>query len=144
MASAFAEHGQNLDAHLGIYRFVDEAEFLGIASRVDFALDSLGWSGGNTAFETFAFDVPTVTLPGPLMRSRHTYAMLKLMELHELIAHDEDDYVRIAVRLARDADWRLSLRERIRERKHRLYDHRETCAAFVALCERAEPVHRST
>jgi predicted O-linked N-acetylglucosamine transferase (SPINDLY family) len=139
MTTVFAEHGVDLNARLGVYRFVDEPEFLGIAERADFCLDALGWSGGNTAFEIFSRDVPIATLPGELMRSRHTYAMLKLMELDELIARDEDDYVRIAVRLAQDTDWRLGLRERIGQRKYRLYEHATVREAFARLCAAAPP-----
>jgi predicted O-linked N-acetylglucosamine transferase (SPINDLY family) len=136
---AFAQRGVDFDAQVGVYRFVDEREFFGIAARADLNLDSIGWSGGNTTLEILWYDVPTVTLPGELMRSRHTGAILKRLELDELIARDVDDYVRIAVELARSADWRAELRQKIRERKHRLYDDRTVVAAFAEFLATAQP-----
>jgi predicted O-linked N-acetylglucosamine transferase (SPINDLY family) len=78
----------------------------------------------------FWFDTPIVTLPGDLMRGRHTMAMLRIMELPELIAHDEDDYVRIATELGNSSDFRATMRGRIAERKHRLFDGHATLEAF--------------
>jgi hypothetical protein len=45
---------------------------------------------------------PIVSMPVPLMRSRHTAAMLKLMGIHETVASTLDDYAAIAARLAND------------------------------------------
>jgi predicted O-linked N-acetylglucosamine transferase (SPINDLY family) len=131
---AFAAEGVALDPRLAICRWVTQAEWLGLASIADFGLDAFDWSGGNTSLEMFWYDVPIVTLPGALMRGRHTLAMLERMELPQLIARDADDYVRIAVELATSADFRAEMRGLIRERKHRLYDDRAVVDAFVAFC----------
>lgn len=130
--AAFHLQGLDFERHRGLFRFVSQAEFLGVAQTADVHLDSVGWSGGNTSLEIFWFNVPTVTLPGTNMRSRHTYAMLRLMELDELIARDAEDYVRIALELGRSTDFRLAMRQRIAERKHRLYEDREVAAALQA------------
>jgi predicted O-linked N-acetylglucosamine transferase (SPINDLY family) len=136
LAARFAAAGLDFDRHRGLYRFVSEAEFLGIAANVDVNLDSIGWSGGNTTLEILWHHTPTVTLPGDLMRSRHTMAMLRRLELPQLIARDLDDYVRIAVELGRSPDLRAELRGLIAERKHRLYDDPEVGCAFAAFVER--------
>ncbi len=123
--------------HIGICRGLVPAEFFGLLARADVALDSIGWSGGNTSLETLWHDTPIVTLPGQTMRSRHTAAMLELLELPELIAQDTEDYVRIAVELGRSADWRASLSARIAERKHRLYEDPRVAPALAEWCARA-------
>jgi protein O-GlcNAc transferase len=43
----------------------------------------------------------------------------------ETIADTIDDYVAIAVRLARDVPWRMSLKRQMAENKHRVYRDRE-------------------
>jgi predicted O-linked N-acetylglucosamine transferase (SPINDLY family) len=53
-----------------------------------------------------ACGLPVVTLPGPMMRARHTYAILTMMGIDETIASDEDDYVAIAVRFGKDGRFR--------------------------------------
>jgi tetratricopeptide (TPR) repeat protein len=103
-----------------------------LLSRLDANLDPIGWSGGVTSFEMLWFGIPTVTLPGRSMRSRHTYGMLRVLELdHRLAARDLDHYVRIAVDLGRSADLRAELRGLIAERKHRLYDDPAVSAALT-------------
>jgi len=129
---AFLAAGVNLDQRIALCRWLSQSEWLGVAREADFALDSFRWSGGNTSLEMFAFDTPIVTLPGSLMRSRHTAAMLTLMEIPELIARDADDYVEIAVRLAGDVEFRSLMRERIGARKQRLYNDRRVVDAFTA------------
>lgn len=130
LGRACAHHGVALESRLTLCRWLGQDEWLGVAKRADFALDSFRWSGGNTSLEMFAFDTPIVTLPGAMMRGRHTFAMLRIMELTELIAEDADDYVRIAIQLARSADFRAEMRGRIAERKHRLFDDRRVVDAF--------------
>jgi predicted O-linked N-acetylglucosamine transferase (SPINDLY family) len=56
------------------------------------------------------------------MRGRQSAGMLSLLDLHELIAADADDYARIATRLCQDVAWRAGLAEHIRERNGRLFD----------------------
>ncbi len=130
MRRAFAARGVDFDRHVHMFPFLDEAEFLAVARATDVNLDSIGWSGGNTTLEITWFDTPTITLPSDLMRGRHTLAMLQRMDLHELVARDVDDFVRLAVELGRDPERRAALRATIRERKHRLYDQRDVIESF--------------
>jgi protein O-GlcNAc transferase len=134
LEGAFAGAGLDPARHLGILRGLPPPEFLGLARAGDVNLDSIGWSGGNTTLEILWFGTPTVTLPGRTMRSRHTAAMLRLLELPQLVAQDVDDYVDIAVELGRSADFRAEMRGLIESRKHRLYDDRRVVAVLEAWC----------
>jgi predicted O-linked N-acetylglucosamine transferase (SPINDLY family) len=116
--------------HLGIVRGLPRPQFLALGRALDFAIDSLGWSGGNTTLELLWGGLPVITCPGRTMRSRHTMAMLRLLDLPELIARDEDELVALAVRLAGSAEERADLRRRIEARRHHLYDDRRVIAAL--------------
>ena len=131
LRKAFAARGLDYERHAGTFRFTSEKEFLGLARAARFSLDSIGWSGGNTTLEILWLDTPVLTLPGELMRSRHTMAILQALGLDELVAKDLDDYVEKAARLATDDEWVASLRRRIRERKHVLYDDAGVIEAFA-------------
>ena len=87
----------------------------------DVFLDSIGWSGCNSTLESLAYGLPIVTLPGPLMRSRHSAAILRMIGATETIAESVQGYVEIAAGLARDRDRRLSLGRAIAEGKHKTY-----------------------
>ena len=55
------------------------------------------------------------------MRGRLASGILKQMGLSELIAHTEEDYVALAVKLVQDAEYREQIRERIAASRHVLY-----------------------
>jgi len=128
---ACREQGVDFDSRVVIHPRLQPADYHALQSQADFLLDSIGWSGGVTAFEAFAQGLPIVSLPGDVMRARHTAAMLRVMELDELIARDSADFVAIAVRLAQDADWRGRLAARVRAHNDRLFDHSMTQQAFA-------------
>ena len=95
--------------------------FFGTGAIADIFLDNIGWSGCNTALESISHNLPLVTLPNEMMRSRHTLAVLKMLGVEETIAHDKDEYIQIAVRLGRDVDYRQHIARQIALNKHQLY-----------------------
>ncbi|WP_193171942.1 O-linked N-acetylglucosamine transferase, SPINDLY family protein [Nisaea nitritireducens] len=134
--AAFRADSLDPDKHLVFLPWQDWQDFLRLCSVSDVFLDSIGWSGGNTTLEALAQGLPPVTLPGRFMRSRHTMAMLKLMEIDDLIAVDEADYVRIAVRMGANVELRTALRERVLERRDCLYKDIGAVRAFEEMIRR--------
>jgi predicted O-linked N-acetylglucosamine transferase (SPINDLY family) len=106
------------------------AGFIGLARGCDFALDSVGWSGGMSALDLLGAGVPIVTLPGRSMRCRQTAAMLRLLDAPQLIARDAEDYLDKAVALASHPDQRRRLGERLYAARHRLHDTAPVIAAL--------------
>jgi predicted O-linked N-acetylglucosamine transferase (SPINDLY family) len=85
-------------------------------------LDTLHFGGGSTSFEALAFGTPIVTGAGRLLRDRITAACYRQMGITECVAESEEEYVRIALRLGTDPDWRAEMRDRIRAREYLLYE----------------------
>jgi protein O-GlcNAc transferase len=96
--------------------------FLGVVEAADLVLDTTYFSGGNSSFDTFAVCTPIVTYEAPMMRGRQTSAMLRIMGIPELIARTDDDYVKIAVELARSPKRRVEMRQRIKQGHTALFD----------------------
>lgn len=107
-------------------------QFGGLLKRIDVNIDSIGWSGGNTTIQSLERDCPLVTLPGEFMRGRHSYAMLKMIGVEELIAGNLDEFVDIAARLGSDRSFRASIVQKISQSKHKLYEDQ----AFIAALDR--------
>jgi protein O-GlcNAc transferase len=128
--AAFAAFGLDAADHCAILPRLDPDRYAAAAACCDIALDSIGWSGCNSSLECLARDLPVVTLPGTLMRGRHTAAILEMMGVADTIAHTIDEYVSTAVRLARDKEWRSGLRRRIAESKHRVHRDRACITAL--------------
>jgi len=114
---------------------LNQNEYLSLNLSSDVFLDTIDWSGGNTTLEAIACNLPVVTLPREFMRSRHSYAMLKMLEITETIAHSESEYIDIAVRLGLDQTWRSSIVEKIKHRSDRLYHDQACINALNQFCQ---------
>ncbi len=132
----FAEYGLDAADHCVILPSLDHARFLAAIGLCDAVLDTIGWSGGKSTLEALTCNPAIMTLPGPLMRSRHTAAMLELMGAEETIAGTVDEYVALAVRLAKDPAWRARIREQVAGNKHLLFRDREALSALEDFLER--------
>src|SRR5215470_2314373 len=122
----FAAHGLAATDHCVILPRMLPEEFPAAIGQCDIVLDSIGWSGFNSTIEGLPHDIPIVTMPGPLMRSRHTTAILTMMGVTETVTATVDEYVAVAQRLATDTAWRATIKERMKHNKHRVYRDR-TC-----------------
>lgn len=121
LRAVFAAHDLDADQSCVILPRMNQLEFFQQTARADIFLDTTSWSGGNTTLETIALNKPVVTLPGAMMRSRHSTAILKMLDCEETIAKDVDDYVDIAVRLATDAAWRNEIIAKITANKDKVF-----------------------
>jgi CRISPR-associated protein Csy1 len=78
--------------------------FLQVCAACDVMLDTLHWSGGNTALDALHARLPIATLPGRFMRGRQSTAMLEMMGLRDLtVASDVATLVMTAIDLATGA-----------------------------------------
>lgn len=97
------------------------ADLMRLMQLADVLLDTIHFSGGLTSLESFHVGRPVVTLPGRFMRGRVTHAYYQQMGLTDCVAADADDYVRLALRLARDRTWREEQRAAVLQQRWRLY-----------------------
>jgi predicted O-linked N-acetylglucosamine transferase (SPINDLY family) len=130
LARAFQAHGLDAARHCVFLPRLSEPRFRAALGRCDAILDSVGWSGCNSTLESLAHDLPIVTLPTEFMRGRHTLAILRQMGVEDTIAATQEEYVALAVRLARDPDWRAAVSTTIRANKSRVYRD-STCIAAL-------------
>ena len=132
VAQACQARGLSFDERVIVLPRMSQGAFYGLASSATVVLDSFLWSGNNSSMEASWLGRPIVTWPGPMMRGRHTYAILKRMGLEALIANDLRDYVERVVRLVEDEAWRAELERVIAERKDALFDDLEPIRGFEA------------
>ena len=110
-------------------------DYLNLNLVADIFLDSFGWSGGHTTLEAIACGLPVVTCPGEFMRSRHTYGILQMIGMTEMIAQNEAEYIEIAVHLGLDTNWRQEVVQKIYERHSWLYEDRTCVTALESFYE---------
>jgi protein O-GlcNAc transferase len=91
-------------------------DHLGAYNDVDIALDTFPYNGTTTTFEALFMGVPVVTLRGDRHVARVSAAILTNLGVPELIADNEDQYVRTAEFLARDSSRRAEICGTLRDR----------------------------
>lgn len=141
LARAFREGGLDPARHLRFVPPVPAEEFASLLRTGDVYLDSIGWSGGNTTLEALTCDLPVVTMPGPLMRGRHSAAILTMMGLESAIANTPEEYVSKAIALAAP-DNRIEMSARVRQQKYRLFGDLQPVRALEAFLEQQAALRR--
>jgi len=98
------------------YERVGFMEHYAAYGDVDIALDPFPYNGTTTTCETLWMGVPVITLAGNAHVCRVGYSILTTVDLRQLIAHSEQDYIDIAKRLSQDIDLLIKLRRTMRDR----------------------------
>ena len=98
------------------------ADFMGVCNFVDVLLDPIHFGGGNTTYEALALGKPVVTWPGEFLRSRISLALMRKMGFEECVVNSSEEYVRLAVRLGQDRDYREHVSSQILQSCPVLYD----------------------
>jgi predicted O-linked N-acetylglucosamine transferase (SPINDLY family) len=111
----FAAHGIREDRLL-LRPPGDRVRILRAYGEMDIALDPFPFAGGTTTAEALWMGVPVVTLRGDRFAGRVSESVLRTVGLSELVADDDDTYVRIAAELAADRKCLAELRRTMRER----------------------------
>ncbi|MGN6530106.1 MAG: tetratricopeptide repeat protein [Burkholderiaceae bacterium] len=121
LAAAFEAAGLDPARHLVAAPWMERARFFGVLSQADAFLDTIGFSGFNTVMQAVECGLPVVTRRGGFMRGRLGSGILERMGLADQVAPDDDAYVALALRLARDADVRAAVRARMAAARDALY-----------------------
>jgi predicted O-linked N-acetylglucosamine transferase (SPINDLY family) len=113
--SLFAGFGID-PARLTLMRRLPRNEYLRVMDEIDLGLDPFPFNGHTTSMDLLYQGIPFITLAGQTHVQRAGVSLLMNMGLGDLIANDVDEYVHIAVGLARDAERLGSIRAALRAR----------------------------
>jgi protein O-GlcNAc transferase len=99
-----------------LHDYLHTRDFWALYEGIDVLLDTFPCNGGTTTCEAIWLGAPVVTRCGEVFQSRAGLSILGSLGLDELIARSDEEYVRIAVALARDPARLEVLRAGLRER----------------------------
>jgi len=125
LKSAFDESNLAIDDYVIFLPWLKPDEFYGLMKHADIFLDTIGFSGFNTAMQAVDCGLPIVTIEGKFMRGRLASGILKKMEMSELVADNDDEYIEIAVRLVQNVNYRNQIIEKMIKMRNLLYDDPE-------------------
>jgi len=121
LQATFAEAGIDFARHVTFLPWLPLSQFYGLMQRADVYLDTIGFSGFNTALQALECGLPIVTREGGFLRGRLASGLLKRVGAPELVVADEEEYVSRAVRLVDDADYSEKISARIESAREALY-----------------------
>jgi len=119
---AFSQAGLDFGHHVNFIPAQPLEVFHGLLGRAHVALDTIGFSGYNTAIQAIESDLPLVTREGRFLRGRLASGILRRLGMTELIAQTTDAYVSLAVKLAGDSAFQQRVRSEVARRRAILYD----------------------
>lgn len=126
-------------------------KFIALLAAADAVLDPPFFGGGNTSYESFSVGAPIVTWPGPFMRGRVTSGCYQSMGFTDLIAHNNEEYISLALRLAHDGEFHNYCKNEILRRSEVLYENSESVKEMedffrhaVALATEKQQTNRET
>ncbi|HHH44498.1 MAG TPA: tetratricopeptide repeat protein [Gammaproteobacteria bacterium] len=122
LEAAFAEAGLDFRKHVIFVPWLERPAFYALMKTANVMLDTIGFSGFNTAMQAVECGLPIVTREGRFMRGRLASGILQQIGMQELVANSDDDYISKAVRLVQDPAHRLSVRNNIASRRHLLFN----------------------
>lgn len=113
LTARFARHGIGSE-RLTMEGWGSPAEYIAFLQAGDIALDTFPFNGGTTTYHSLWMGLPVITLEGDHYVARMGTSILSTLDLPELIAKTQEDYVHIAANLACDPDRLVTLRQRLR------------------------------
>lgn len=137
LRDAFAAAGLDFDRHVCPIPWQTHARFYGLMRRADLFLDTIGFSGFNTAIQAMECGLPVVTVEGRFMRGRLASGILREMAMPELVAADPAEYVDIVARLMGDVSMLKGVRAKILRHREKLFGDVGAVRAFEAFLHAA-------
>ncbi|MBL8517801.1 MAG: tetratricopeptide repeat protein [Betaproteobacteria bacterium] len=108
----------------------DQIAFAKILGVSDVVLDPFHFGIGSTAMTVFSLHTPLVTWPGQFLRSRTGLYFSRVLDIAEMVAPTQADYVERAIQLASDRSANEAMRARLRERAHALFEETDSVRQF--------------
>ena len=122
LSVVFERGGLKLADHLVFVPKLSTEKFYGLMKIADVFIDTIGFSGFNTAIQAIECDLPVATYEGQFMRGRLASGILKRMDLNELISPSVEAFIEKVAQLANDDQYRSAIKHRIATSKHLLFE----------------------
>jgi len=122
LSVVFERGGLKLADHLVFVPKLSTEKFYGLMKIADVFIDTIGFSGFNTAIQAIECDLPVATYEGQFMRGRLASGILKRMSLNELISPTVEAFIEKVAQLANDDQYRSAIKHRIATSKYLLFE----------------------
>ena len=125
LIESFKTANLNANQFLRFIPFLKKEEFHGLMQVSDLYLDTIAFSGFNTAMQALASDLPIVAFEGPQMRGRLASSILSRIDLKELVCSSESEYVDLIIKLLQNRESLNSFKMKINQSKDVVFNDLE-------------------
>ena len=101
-----------------------------LMNKADLLLDPIGFSGANTTLHAIGCGLPVVTREGKFQRTKHASAILRSLEIEELITCTEEDYINLVEKIILDDGYTNNLKSKIKSNENYLYKNKKPIRAL--------------
>jgi predicted O-linked N-acetylglucosamine transferase (SPINDLY family) len=130
LRNAFNAEKVDFDASVSVIPHLKRSRFFGLMRHATVMLDTIGFSGFNNALQAVEVGLPVLAREGNFMRGRLASGIMRRMEMPELVAGTNDEFVEAAVGLASDPAKCKALRVKIASRRSILFHDLEPVRAL--------------
>jgi protein O-GlcNAc transferase len=127
---AFSQAGADFDRSVCLIPTLPRDQFYGLMQHATLMLDTIGFSGFNTALQGLECGLPLVAYEGEFMRGRLASGLLRRMGLDDWVAGSHTEYIEMAMRLVSDEPARHALSHQIAQRRMQLFHDMEPVRAL--------------
>lgn len=115
LQTIFAQYGIDKRRLILINTLPSPADIKECLKLADIYLDSYPYSGATSLLDPLEIGVPAIAWEGNTLRSRQASALLRELQIPELIANNEQAYVQLAVTLGTNPQLRQRYRQQIQQ-----------------------------
>jgi protein O-GlcNAc transferase len=139
LRAAFEHAELDYDRHVRFIEHQSRPRYFAFMRQSSIYLDTIAFSGFNTAMQAFECGLPVVTVEGQFLRNRFASGLLREMGVEELIATDAKAYVDNAIRFLSSPALLAAVRSKISQRFPSLLDRSDSIRAFETFLESVAP-----
>lgn len=130
LANKFNGANLSIDDFIVFSPWLASNDFYELMKKSTVFLDTIGFSGFNTAIQAIECELPIVTRKSDFMRGNLASGLLKRIELSQLIANSDDEYIELVVKLIHNKNYHNEIVEKIAAMKYLLYEDLSVVRAF--------------
>lgn len=122
LSEKFRARNLMIDDFVVFSPWLNSKEFYELMQKSTVFLDTIGFSGFNTAIQAIECALPIITKSGEFMRGCLAAGLLKRIGLSELITSSDNEYIDLVVRLAQDQEYHNEVEAKIIKNRLLLYE----------------------
>lgn len=119
---SFQKWNLRLEDYAKFIPYQSKGNFHELMRQSDLYLDTIGFSGFNTAMQAVECGLPIVTREGHFMRGRLASGILKGMGMGALVSQTNEEYIELIVELMRNKEKLAQIQSRIEHSKQILFN----------------------